>query len=76
MTEREQKRGFCGKNCSEPNMCSATRLKAQTKINEFMEERRSTLVLDVLFGQQLIVNAPVCCAEVQLLAYGKMRAGW
>ena len=40
-----------------------------------MEERRSTLVLDVLFGQQLIANAPVCCAEAQHLAYGEMGAG-
>jgi hypothetical protein len=31
-------------------------------------------VLDVLFGQQLIANAPVCCEEAQHLAYGKMRA--
>ena len=67
--------GSVAKIAASPTCVRPTRLKAQTKINEFMEERRSTLVLDVLFGQQLIANAPVCCAEAQLLAYNEMRAG-
>ncbi len=55
--------GFISKNCSEPNMCSAKWTKAQTEIVKYMVERRSTLVLEVVFGQQLIANASVCCAK-------------
>ncbi len=67
--------GSVARIAASPTCVRPNRLKAQTKINEFMEERRSTLVLNVFFGQQLIANAPVCCAEAQHLAYGEMRAG-
>jgi hypothetical protein len=67
--------GSAARIAASPTCVRPNRLKTQTKSNEFMEERRSTLVLDVLFGQQLIANVPVCCAEAQHLVYGEMRAG-
>ena len=74
ITEHERKRRVLRRESQRAPTCVQPN-RLRTKIKEFMEERRSTLVLEVLFGQQLIANALVCCAEAQHLAYDDLKAG-
>jgi hypothetical protein len=67
--------GSLARIAASPTCVRPDKIKAQTKIVKFMEERRSTLVLEFVCGQQFSANASVCSAEAQNFAYGKMRAG-